>query len=1284
MAVSPDERLVLTGQSDGHARLWNPDTGELHRRWYSHTDEVRSAAFSGDGLKVVSGSKDGTSVLWDVAAGSPLRTFQPGCGEVEAVAFSSDSRKILAVCERDVTILYDARTADLLTSVTGRSAAFSSDSSRFLAGPAQNGKMKMYDASSGAELQEYPFDLRLPVFSPDDQFIAGVQSFGAQDSVVVYEVESGNDIRRFIRGTDTITGLLFTADGTGLIEAGADGIVAAWELYPPRAIIVSGGGDYEGNAIANQTNDLGAYAYKTLKRRGYEAADILYLSAFDFPWKPEEKALVPADAVPPFRDADGDGLNDVDGYATLENLEAALTGEFAQGAGRLMVIMMDHGHRTRDFMTFRLSESQALSATQLDGWLDDLQSSSKTDVTLVVDCCYAGQIAEDCQLTMTELTGGAGWHGSAGHDPATLADAKRIVIASTDPNTESVFLPPPDMTSFMYNFLGSAYMGNSMGEAWRSGRRFFDAFPVSGQVPQVRDGSRLTSSTAPTTATLNADREFFGASWAYGVQSTMDVNTFFPAFDSCIGESAAEVVSPGTTTTVWVQMLPGQTPLEVTGVIRTPAPETISGEPVANLPHVELVDQGGGLWQAEVPGATFADLGEYTLSFTALFNYERLSNPIFGNILVSHEVNPDATPIRAILCVQDTTDATLKATFEDLVPTMYSTYLDRFKSNDGVAQPGWIELLCNATWHGDGLPPTVANFEAAFSNLGASNGILYVHLVGDSATPGTVALSDSESLSAAELDARLDALQSAGEWTVVVVVDAPGSGAFLDVCRARGDQRRVVITSGRAGDGAYFLPAPSLTSFSQKFLSAAYQGSDLLTAFRAGERFYRGFLRYFQPERILPQIDDTGDGYYSIIADGRLASDLYLGRQYAFAGADGAGLPFILDVTSEQTATSPETWNFTARLIEGVDPQRVFAQVVREEYVGTGDAVTDLPEILFTRDNPSSWTWSASFEPPAGIGRFSLTVYAEYPDFDDAGQPTVKLSEPHFTGRNSDTSPPDMYDLDPYNDDSHETSGNVLSPQAPQHHTIHEAGNQDWLEVITNASEANTPFSLRFSGLTLPEDGVLLVTIYEDGVGQLDPFWDWIEKDGDTFTWMAPAGLQRVWISIELFGPTVSPACEYTVEFERNTGANNGLATALGANTIRTSWDSFLSSMPAGAEGFNLKRSLTGEEVSFVPVSRVRVSQAGEETEITDQQKPPTLEGTFTQVNTVPIPRGGDRTEMDDSNLQPFTLYYYQVELVEAGGVTSDWTAVFYKKTEPARENDPDQGTMAEDWMLFH
>ncbi|NQU45394.1 hypothetical protein HQ520_19100 [bacterium] len=223
--------------------------------------------------------------------------------------------------------------------------------------------------------------------------------------ISLWDYESEQLLREFHGHTSNVRNLRFSLNGTRLISASEDGTTRVWELNPPRAIILAGGGDYSGNGIADQTNDLGAYAFKTLKRRGYQAEDILHLSAFS---TSPGQSLQPGQTAP-FRDADGDGLNDVDAWATLANLQRALTGEavpnasasipadFASGAGRLLILMVDHGYKAGGTTAFRLNPTQVLPATTMDTWLDTLQTNYAVDVTLVVDCCYSGGFVEACR-----------------------------------------------------------------------------------------------------------------------------------------------------------------------------------------------------------------------------------------------------------------------------------------------------------------------------------------------------------------------------------------------------------------------------------------------------------------------------------------------------------------------------------------------------------------------------------------------------------------------------------------------------------------------------------------------------------------------------------------------------------------------------------------------------------------------------------------------------------------------------------------------------------------------
>src|SRR5262249_7468364 len=69
-----------------------------------------SAAFSQDGTRVVSGSTDGTARIWDAVTGKPLRPLDGHKGGVTGVAFSPDSACV-ATCGLDKTVnIWDPRT----------------------------------------------------------------------------------------------------------------------------------------------------------------------------------------------------------------------------------------------------------------------------------------------------------------------------------------------------------------------------------------------------------------------------------------------------------------------------------------------------------------------------------------------------------------------------------------------------------------------------------------------------------------------------------------------------------------------------------------------------------------------------------------------------------------------------------------------------------------------------------------------------------------------------------------------------------------------------------------------------------------------------------------------------------------------------------------------------------------------------------------------------------------------------------------------------------------------
>lgn len=1146
VALSPDGTKILIG-SDASAQLYTRTGVPLLT--VLHLGRVNSVAFSPDGTKFLTASDDATARLWDAISGAPIHTMSHPAPVCSAV-FSPDGFKILSICNSPSTPEFAARLWDRVSGgllhtwpMNGEihTALFSPDSLTVFVG-GDDITCELVSVLNGAVVRTYPLSgVRSAAFSSDGkEILTGDSNAMIRITNVLSAVPAG----AFAGHAGDVTSVAFSSNGSKIISASADGSAMTWERNPARAVVIAGGGNFTGNSIAEQTDDLAAYAYRVLRSRGYSADNIAYYSAFGS------------------RDADGDGNNDVIATCTLNQLRETLTGDFATSASRLSVFMIDHGYRTQDYMAFRFSRGELLSTTTLCGWLDGLQAAFPVEVSVVVDSCYSGQFVRDCRR----------------------AD-KRIMISSTSTTAPAVFLPPPDLTSFMYSFLGSAYMGNSLGEAWRAGKAFFGAFPLAGQAPKIDDG---------TTSTFYADLQFLGASWTHGVQSTQDANSFFPVFDSCTSNTS---VTTGTPVQLYAELLPGQNPDSVTAEIRSPVPTVICGDSITSLPHYELTRSSTSprTWETTVTGV-FNEPGDYSISFTAHFPYERLSNAMLGDVTVTNGTDPDSTPIYAVFAVGATTNTQLTTAFHDLAQYGYNVYQDRFQDSTGTHHPESITYLVDSTEPERDAAPSSAAVLNAINTLPSNIGRLFVHVIGDSSTPGMIQMQPGDNLSGADLDAELDALQTRQNCTVVLVVDCAYSGKFLQKCRASGSQQRIVMTGGRSTDDALFMPNPVLASFSQKFLGSAYQGNTLRTGFLSGKMFLNTFLGY------QPQLDDTGDGVYNY-QDGLLAESLYLGRRFALAGDEASGLPFVMDVSGTPAAARGATVSYNAQLLRGFAPLRVFGNLISAD----GVATAPLSTVTLTRINPPElYQWETTFTAPMAGGNYRLAVYAEYPDGSGA-----KLSEPFLAPLHIWTTSPgvaDIYESAPYNDSTSATTANVIAPGISQDHTLHALSDNDWMMVsVLGVDGAGTPtsqpFDLRLSNCSIPNGDTIIVDLYVNGLlmPPTSQYISWWNTEPILYVPFVASGFKGLYCHIYSAG-TDGSGCAYAVSVCHDAGDNNGLVTQIGANRAGIGWT-------VGSEGggSGLSRTRSGTFQGYV-VRRAQPSP------------PDYATGTVTTLTSTPIP----------------------------------------------------------------
>lgn len=267
--------------------------------------------------------------------------------------------------------------------------------------------------------------------------------------------------------------------------------------------------------------------------------------------------------------------------------------------------------------------------------------------------------------------------------------------------------------------------------------------------------------------------------------------------------------------------------------------------------------------------------------------------------------------------------------------------------------------------------------EQALSSFAAGSPNLFVYLIDHGSADfegnnGSFNCNPSDQLSAAQLDAMLDNLQTnENVTTITLVVDCCQSGAFLKQCAgAPAGKARIVISSSDSLKPAVFT-AGGLISFTNGFVSSLFAGLSVGSAFDLAS----GSMDFIQKA----QLDDTGDGIYNKDSDGNIANRTTIGASF-IAGADR---PQIGKITPNLTLTGGSTsaliW---ASEVSGVYPiQNVWATIAQpglasDAYLTPDKPIENLPKITLAWDSVDQ-RYEATTDTFTLLGAYAVNIYAE-------------------------------------------------------------------------------------------------------------------------------------------------------------------------------------------------------------------------------------------------------------------------------------------------------------------
>jgi WD40 repeat protein len=230
LVVAPDGSWLVSADSRGEVRIWNPTTGAARHTLTGHTREVAALVVAPDGSWLASADSRGEVRIWNPTTGAARHTLTGHTGGVRALVVAPDGSWLASADSRGEVRIWNPTTGAARHTLTGhtggvRALVVAPDGS-WLASADWNGKMRIWNPTTGAArhtLTGHTNGVTALVVAPDGSWLASASGDRfTVGEVRIWDPTTGAARHTLTGHTNGVTALVVAPDGSWLASASGD------------------------------------------------------------------------------------------------------------------------------------------------------------------------------------------------------------------------------------------------------------------------------------------------------------------------------------------------------------------------------------------------------------------------------------------------------------------------------------------------------------------------------------------------------------------------------------------------------------------------------------------------------------------------------------------------------------------------------------------------------------------------------------------------------------------------------------------------------------------------------------------------------------------------------------------------------------------------------------------------------------------------------------------------------------------------------------------------------